>query len=261
MNRVLSVKRKGSNDSFGYTEYFLHNAFQTFGYYLTRDEDTTDFIITAYIDHRKEYMLFTSPFFDQLKEENLWKYAESLALSMKSEAIFFLYEGKIETKGVAISQFRFSKTTNAFAEPAVIKTGKCILEAANRNFSLGKLGGFGLTVINYGGPSQGLDIIIETSFSASLSLKIENAQIRRYTKKGMTTEQLSFKKIDNQYICQMDDFIIHPGLNKNSAVWCRSRTKYQDAKFYMDFIITSSAPIDADIKLTVKPHLGDGFTI
>lgn len=261
MKRTLQVRKKGYNDALGYTDYFLHNALSAFGYYLTRDESTADFTITAYIDHREDYMLFTSPFFDLLEDKDLFVYSDAIAAAMKSDALFLPHPGEIKTRGVAIYQFLFSSTTNAFDEPATIETGKSILECANRNVSLNGSGSFGLKVINYGGPSRGMDVIFEVPRLASAFFKIENAQIRRYTKKGMLTLPLLFEKVGNRFICQLNDFEIHPGLNKNSALWCRSRTKYQDTKFYMDFTVASHVLASTDVTLTVKPHWGEGFSI
>lgn len=261
MRRILQVRKKGYNDDFRYTEYFLHNALQSFGYNLTRDELTASFTVTAYIDHRVNYMLFTSPFFDQIPEENIFAYTAAIASAMKSEAIFLPHPGEIKTRGTAIFHFHFSNTTNAFAEPAVIESGKSVLEVANKNVSLGGIGSFGFKVINYGGPSQGIDVIFETTPLAAEFLEIEVAQIRRYTKKGMVTEKLIFKKDHNGYICQVNGFEIYPGLNKNSALWCRSRTKYQNTEFYMDFAIKNNMPTSSDVVLTVRPHFGEGFSI
>ena len=131
MNRVLQIKKKGYNDDFRYTEYFLHNALQTFGYYLTRDEATASFTVTAYINHRVDYMLFTSPFFDQISEENILAYTEAIAAAMKSDAVFLSHPGEIKTRGTAVYRFHFSNTTNAFAEAAVIESGKSLLEISN----------------------------------------------------------------------------------------------------------------------------------
>lgn len=261
MGRILSVKKKGYNDDPRYTEYFLHNALQKFGYSLTRDSNTADFAITAYIDHRVNHMLFISPFFDQISEEDIDEYSKEISMAMKGESVFLPQLDEIKTQGVAIYHFLFSSKTNAFAEPAIVDSGKTLLEIAGHSSSLGHIGSFGFKVINFGGPSQGMDIVIKTSYPENLFLNIEDAQIRRYTKKGMITEKLVFKKSKNQYICRMDDFKIHPGLNKNSAAWCRSRTKYQDSEFYIDFTITSRVPIFSDINLTINPHWGEGFSI
>lgn len=215
MNRVLRIEKKGYNDDYRYTEYFLHNALQAFGYYLTRDEATASFAVTAYIDHRVNYMLFTSPFFDQISEENILAYTEAITAAMKSEAIFMPHSGEIKTRGVTIYRFLFSNITNAFAEPAVIESGKSILEIANQSVSLCN---FGFKVINYGGPSHGLDIVVKTSHFATAILDFEVAQIRRYTKKGMITEKLIFERDLNRYICRANDFEIYPGLNKKKRI-------------------------------------------
>ena len=224
MKRILQIKRKYFNDAPNYTEYYLHNAFQKFGYALTRDEAAADFEITAYINHRTDYMLFVSSFFDTIPEEILLAYTEEIAAAMKSDAMFLPHPGEINTRGVAVYRFLFSSTANAFEEPALIENGESVLESGTRSISVG---GLGLKVTNFGGPSKGLEISIESSRAASRFLKIEAAQIRRYTKKGLITEPLTFEWLDGRYVCRLDDFEIFPGLNKNSALWCRSIKKYQ----------------------------------
>lgn len=258
MDRVLQVKKKGFNDDPRYAEFYLHNALQNFGYYLTRDETTADFVVTAYIDHRTKYILFTSPFFDLLKDDELLSYTEAIAIAMKSTAAFIPRLNEIKTQGVATYHFLYSSTTNAYLEPATIENGSTLLECSSRSVGFGRLG---LKITNYGGPSRGMDIIIDAPLLTSVFMKIEDAQIRRYTKGGMLTEKLIFQKKHSQYICRLNDFLIHPGLNKKSALWSRTRTKYQDTEFYMDLSLAASAPITGNIVLTVKPHFGSGFSI
>lgn len=261
MKKVLRVKVKGYNAYYRYTEHFLHNALQSFGYNLTRDEKTADFAVTAYINPDAEYFSLTSTFFDQLQGEEQEKLCNAISKAMKSEVLVCPWsEDAVEHLS---SEFRFlySSTSNAYDEPALIEKGDSNLKYEGYSYEMENRGHFTLDVVNYGGPTRGLDVIIEAPLWAMPFLSVESAQIHWYTKEGYRQTDMVFKKKANRLACKLKDFEILSGRNEMSALWCRSRTKYQSVKFYVDFKLKYIFPIQPEIIITVKPFFGKGVTI
>ena len=63
MKRVLYIKRKGFNYYTDYTELYLHEALQNYGFSLIREKEKSTFGVTVYISENEKYMAVLSPFF------------------------------------------------------------------------------------------------------------------------------------------------------------------------------------------------------
>ncbi len=258
MKTVLQIEKKGYNDAYNFTEYFLHNALQHFGFNLTRDEKTADFSVTAYIDRNVDYVLFTSSFFDQLQGEEQKKFCEAAAIAMKSEALMYPLTGEIQLPNAEVYRFLYSSTSNAYKEPALIENGDSDLDIESRYCTIGNSGDLGFSVVNYGGPTQGLDVTLLVPLWALPFLSVESAQIRRHTKQGVETKKMVFERIGYRFVCRLNDYQILQGRNRMSALWCRTRSKYQCATFFIDLKLKYRGPIPIKLYVMVKPFSGSG---
>ena len=106
-----------------------------------------------------------------------------------------------------------------------------------------------------------MDIVVQAPVMMRGFVTICHGQLRRYTKQGMVAQELKFQKEDGRWICHLEDHEIFCGLNAKSALWCRSKTKYQETAFYLDLKIRNMAPVRTTVLLTVKPHHGEGDTL
>jgi len=260
MKTVVQVMKKGYNNSYLYTEYFLHNALQHFGFCLTRDEKSADFSVTAYIDYDAKYFLLTSPFFDRLQGDQRQKLCEAIAVAMKSEVRLHPQLGEILPPNALKFEFLYSSTSNAYEEPALIESGDSDLELDGNWWRADQSGNVGFAIVNYGGPTQGLDVILQAPFWAAPFLFVESAQVRRVTKWEWERREMVFEKRGSSFHCRLEDFAILPGRNRMSALWCRARTKYECAEFYIDLNIKNKGPLPTNLLVTVKPLSGKGFT-
>ncbi|MBE6564696.1 MAG: hypothetical protein E7655_05440 [Ruminococcaceae bacterium] len=262
METVVQVKRKGCNDSYRYMEYYLHNALQAYGYSLTRDEATADFSVTAYLDWNETYFSLISPFFDRLQGDTLDAFLKDLAAAMKSEVWLHPYPQPEDDTlpNVSVFCFLYSRTSNAYQEPALIESGDSNLDFEGHYWTKDQRGNVGFTLVNYGGPSKGLTVSLQAPLWAAPFLTVESAQIRRYTKQGGESREMVFQRNGARLVCSMEQFDILPGRNRMSALWCRTRTKYQCAVFYIDLIIKNRSPLHTQLLLEVDPFSGEGCT-
>lgn len=261
MKTILQVRKKGYNNDYRYTEFFLHNALQPYGFHLTRDEKTADFSVTAYIDRNSEHFWLVSEFFDQLKGEEKQRFCEVAAVAMKSEVLLCPLPEDVFPPNASVYEFLYSSTSNAYEEPALIEKGDSVLQLEGHWWEDGQRGNTGCKIVNYGGSTVGLDVILQVPFWAIPFLSIESAQIRRRTSQGVERQQIAFERMGNRFICQLESFRILPGRNRLSARWCRARSKYQNAEFYIDLTLKNKGPIPVKLFMTVSPFLGEGFTM
>ena len=157
-----------------------------------------------------------------------------------------------------VFHFLYSRTSSAYEEPALIESGDSRLTFEGHGWEAGQSGNVGFSVINYGGPTKGLDVILQAPVWAAPFLSVESAEIRRYTKQGQQSQELVFKKIGSRFLCRLEQFDILPGRNEMSALWCRTRTKYLCAEFNIDLKLRSRAPLQTQLSLSVNPFSGEG---
>ncbi len=263
MKKILRVKRRinGVGGDPRYMEYYLHNGLKNYGYTLTREVDKASFKVTAYNNFRIDTVYYESTFFDEIAEEEVCEFNRVLTESMKEPAELADHPGCIDTKGVAVYEFYFSDKSDAFSVEPLIKEGGSVLELGLRE-CLCSVGNPWVTkIVNFGGPSKGVEIIIETNLVTSLCVKFEKAQLRRYTKDGLSERSIQFDKKGNRYICRVDDFEIAPGLNKLSAQWCRSRRMQDGAEFYISFVPEGNVKMPINGRITVTPYDGKGISL
>jgi len=265
MKTVLKIMKKGFNDNYRYTEYFLHNAFQYFGYNLTRDEKTADFSVTAYINSNEKYFFLTSPFFDKLHGEECSKLCEVVPAEMKSDVTLYPQHDEIILPNASVHRFLYSSISNAYNEPALVEKGISKLEIEGKHNEIniigaGQPGNLGFKVVNYGGPAVGLNVIIQAPFLSAPFLSVESATIHRYTTQWKDSHEMTFQKSGNRFICSLENYEILPGRNKMSALWCRTRSKYQCAEFFINFKLRNKSPLRTKILITVTPFSGEGAT-
>ncbi len=115
MKRVFCIKRKRYNFYRDYTELYLHQSFETKGYYLVKEKEKKLFVVIVDVSMSKKYMTVLSPYFDTLTEEEAANFAETLSNNFKSEVIIDYVTGDYEVKEIPYV-FMFSDVYNAFDE-------------------------------------------------------------------------------------------------------------------------------------------------
>lgn len=246
MKRVLYIKRKGFNYYTDYTELYLHNALQNYGYSLIRQRAKSSFSVAVYICESEKYMALLSPFFDSIDEADLPSLCESFSKNFKSEVIVSacpddsVFPGEKEV-------FMFSEDFSAFDEPIYLtdeppklkwKTADCFFKT-NEPYLI--------RFVNTGGKLSG--IRIEITFNENISdLSIDEAEITYYDNKKQITKSLGFTDVGTGFCSQADFLNIGKGINPYSAV-LRAKKLYTEEEKH-GFTLKLFPKCTADIILT-----------
>lgn len=216
MKRVLYIKRKGFNYYTDYTELYLHNAFQKFGYNLVRDPIKSSFCVTVFISEAEKYMAFLSPYFDSLSDDDLISICEKFSAEFKSEAVFSLCKDDMKFSGEK-ETFMFSDRYSAFDEPVYLTDEKpeLTIKTADTYFTANKP--YLIRFVNTGGELSGIDVILDF-YESTDKLIIDEAEIIYYENKKEFRKALNFRKDSNSFTAEADFVNIKEGINQNCAV-------------------------------------------
>ena len=263
MKRVLYIRRKGFNYYTDYTELYLHNALQSYGYSLIREKEKSTFNVTVYISETEKYKALLSPFFDSIDETELLSLCENFSIAFKSEAMISVCPDDAIFPGEK-EFFMFSDKFSAFDEPVYLteEAPKLKMKTAECFFRTNKP--YHIRFVNNGGRLSGIRIVLD--FDEDISdLTIDEAEIIYYEKKNEIRIPLSFVRTDNGFCSQADFFYLEKGINPASAV-LRAKKLYNEEvrlgfslKFspesYADIILTPTLRIITDNKEIFKEKL------
>ena len=229
MKRVLYIRRKGFNYYTDYTELYLHNALQSYGFSLIREKEKSTFGVTVYISESEKYMAALSPFFDSIGDEDLLTLCEHFSKTFKSETIVSACADDSVFPGDK-EYFMFSENYSAFDEPIYItdapaklkrKTASCFL-TANKPYLI--------RFVNNGGKLSGADIVLD--FEENIShLSIADAEIIHCENKKDVRNPLAFTKVGNSFSAKADLIYIEKGINPSSAVLRAKRLYNEEIKY------------------------------
>lgn len=250
MKRVFLIKRKGFNFYGDYTEKYLHQSFETKGYYLVKEKEKKLFGVIVDVSMSKKYMTVLSPYFDTLTEDDAKEFAEILSNKFKSEVTIDYVTGNYEINETPY-MFMFSDVHNAFDEDAYVydNAPEFVRESYSAYCKSGDL--YSEEYVNYGGRFKGIEISILFDVE---DVEIDEAFLTYDTPKNEIERlQIAFEKKNGVFVCVLDDFFMDKGINKHSAVL--RYKKLQKEKWKHGFSIHFKPKSDAESlvpKVSVK---------
>ena len=249
MKRVLYIKRKGFNYYTDYTELYLHNALQNYGYNLIRECDKSTFSVTLYISENEKYMALLSPFFDSINENDLLTLCENFSKAFKSEVIVSACPDDSTFPGDK-EIFLFSENFNAFDEPVYLTEETPELKRKMADCFFKTNTPYLIRFANTGGKLTGIRIVLDFNEDIS-SLTIVEAEITYYENKKEISRPLTFT-YDGTSLCTKADFIcIEKGINTASAFLRGKKLYNEEIKYGFSLKIT---PVSSD-NTTLTPTL------
>ncbi len=216
MKRMLIIKRKGFNYYTDYTELYLHNAFQNYGYSVVRNKAQSDFSVTVYISETEKHMKMTSTFFDELSESDALNLCGIFSDAFKSEVVITANTG-YEHSQFDVYEFLLSKTYSAYNEPVYLIDEPPKLEQrigvigfkTNKNNSM--------SFVNTGGKLSGINITFD--FDENIyDLDIPDAYISRFNGESFSRQEFLFEKENSSFKANIDFLKIEKGINPESAI-------------------------------------------
>ena len=216
MKRMLMVKRKGFNYYTDYTELYLHRAFQNYGYSVVRDKAKSDFSVFVYISEAEKYMKATSPFFDNLSENNVTELCDVFSEAFKSE-VTMTEASEYENDSINTYEFMLSKNHSAYDEPVYLidEPPKLERRIGVVNFKTNKDNS--MSFVNVGGQISGINITFD--FNENIyDLDLSDAHISRWNGHSFSRQEIVFKKEENSFKADIDFLKIEKGINPKSAV-------------------------------------------
>lgn len=251
MRKMLLVKRKGFNYYTDYTEHYLHNAFQNYGYSIVRDESKSDFSVLVYISETEKYMKMISPFFDNLSEKDIENFCNLFSVAFKSEVKMEDFD-ESQCNSMYPYKFMLSKNHSAYNEPAYLIDAPPKLERRtyNCNFTTNKVSL--MSFVNVGGNISGLKIIFDFSENVE-DLQLSDSKISYYANKENTVLDISFDKNDKTFTSNIDSFKTDKGINPKSAVLKGKKRADEEEKhgFRLRILPVSSKHLNLSGKLTI----------
>ena len=255
MKRVLYVRRKGFNYYTDYTELYLHEALQNYGFSLIREKEKSTFGVTVYISESEKYMAMLSPFFDSIDETDLITLCEIFSKTFKSEAIVSACPDDAVFPGDK-EYFMFSENYSAFDEPVYLieeapklkwKTADCLFQVNNPYL---------IRFVNIGGKLSGINIALD--FEEDIrGLSIEKAEIIYYINKKETRKPVNFTKSNNSFFADADFLFIDKGINPACAVLRAKKLYNEELKHGFALKLMPESSTDTILKPTLRILSGD----
>ena len=216
MKKMLMIKRKGFNYYTDYTELYLHNAFQNYGYSIVRDKDKSDFSVFVYISEAEKYMKVTSPFFDNLSENNVTELCDVFSEAFKSE-VTITEASEYENDSINTYEFMLSNNHSAYDEPVYMVDEPPKLEWRTRDINFETNKDYCMSFVNVGGKFSGINITFD--FNENIyDLDLSDAHISRWNGHSFSRQEIVFKKEENSFKADIDFLKIEKGINPKSAV-------------------------------------------
>lgn len=216
MKRVLYIRRKGFNYYTDYTELYLHNALENYGFSLIRRADKCTFSVRVYISESEKYMALLSPFFDSIDESDLIKLCKNFSNAFKSEVIVSACPDDAVFTGDE-EYFMFSESFSAFDEPVYLTESPASLHRKIADCFFRSNNPYLIRFVNTGGKLSGIDIALE--FEENIGrLSIEEAEIICYENKKEARKPLVFTKENGAFGAKADFLTIEQGINPACAV-------------------------------------------
>lgn len=255
MKRVLYISRKGFNYYTDYTELYLHNALQNYGYNLIRQADKSTFNVTVYISESEKYMTLLSPLFDSIDEADLPSLCENFSKNFKSEVIVSacpdnsIFPGEKEV-------FMFSDSFSAFDEPIYLtdeppklkwKTADCFFRT-NEPYLI--------RLVSIGGKLSDVRIALEFE-ETSDTLLINEAEITYYKNKKQFTQPLTFINDGTCFFSRADFLSIDKGINPYCALLRAKKLYTEEDKLGFSLKLLSKCTADVILTPTLRIFSGD----
>lgn len=216
MKRMLMVKRKGFNYYTDYTELYLHNAFQNYGYSIVRDKAKSDFSVFVYISEAEKYMKATSPFFDDLSENNVAELCDVFTETFKSE-VTMVEASEYDNDSINTYEFMLSKNHSAYDEPVYLidEPPKLERRIGVVNFKTNKDNS--MSFVNVGGKISGINITLD--FNEKIyDLDLLDARVSHFNGENFIRQEFVFEKVNNTFKADIDFVKVDKGINPKSAV-------------------------------------------
>ena len=229
MKKMLMIKRKGFNYYTDYTELYLHNAFQNYGYSIVRDKAKSDFIVSVYISEAEKYMKATSPFFDNLRENNVTKLCDVFSKAFKSE-VTMAEASERENESINTYEIMLCNNHSAYDEPVYLINELPKLEQRISVIDFKTNTNNSISFVNVGGKFSGINITFD--FEESMhDLVLSDAHISRFNGESFLRQEFLFKKVNSSFKADIDFLKLEKGINPKSAVLRGRKRANEEDKF------------------------------
>lgn len=256
METHIKLRKKGFNYYTDYTEKYLNETLEAYGYKLSLRKENGKGSLTLFWDE-SPWLTVSAPWFDEMSEEKEKEVAENLAEKFKTK-----YE-IVNEEAVAtyeeMHEYYITDGIGAIDEPFFISDGEPCFEWVTMPFRQNYNKPYHISFQNYGGIKKGL--------VAEITVKNKNAEIKDFELRKMVsngefeafkTEPIVAEKQNSKiYRFEFPEYVIPEGINRYSIKLMaeKKQTECEKRRIYVSFLPVCDHNETADVTEEIRVSL------
>lgn len=256
METHIKLRKKGFNYYTDYTEKYLNETLEAYGYKLSLRKENGKGSLTLFWDE-SPWLTVSAPWFDEMSEEKVKEVAENLAEKFKTK-----YE-IVNEEAVAtyeeMHEYYITDGIGAIDEPFFISDGEPCFEWVTMPFRQKYNEPYHISFQNHGGIKKGLAAEIELS---NKNARIESFQMKSQRNDGeyeVFTTEPTVTENENGRVYQfvLHDYVIPEGINRYSIklMGKKKQTECEKRRIYVSFLPVCDHNETADVTEEIRVSL------
>ena len=256
METHIKLRKKGFNYYTDYTEKYLNETLEAYGYKLSLRKDNAKGSL-VFTFNESPWLTVSSPSFNMLSDEALKEFAENLAEKFKT--VYEIASEEPTEKFEERHEYYITDGVGAIDEPFFITEGEPCFEWVTMPFRQNYNKPYHISFQNYGGIKKGL--------VAEITVKNKNAEIKDFELRKMDsngefeafkTEPIVAEKQNSKiYRFEFPEYVIPEGINRYSIKLMakKKQTESEKRRIYVSFLPVCDHNETADITEEIRVSL------
>lgn len=248
METHIKLRKKGFNYYTDYTEKYLDEALNAYGYKLSLRKENGKGSLTLFWDE-SPWLTVSAPWFDEMSEEKVKEVAENLAKKFKT--VYEITSEEPKEKFEERHEYYITDGVGAIDEPFFITEGEPCFEWVTMPFRQNYNKPYHISFQNYGGIKKGL--------VAEITVKNKNAEIKDFELRKMDSNGdfevfksepiVAENENDKIYRFEFPEYVIPEGINRYSIKLMakKKQTECEKRRIFISFLPVCDYDETADV--------------